>query len=347
MSKLHLIETNPVPDRYARGWHCLGKLENYKDGKAHTIEAFGTKLVAFQGEDGNVHILDAYCPHMGADLSKGCIEGNSIRCPFHDWRWNSEGVCDDIPYAKRIPPKARIKSWPVCEENNLLYVWNDPEGNPPIEEQAIPRIEACFDDEWSDWEIAEMHIGTNCRELVDNVADKAHFGPVHGAPIKLFSNVFEGHVAEQTMIGKSERLAEEGELKTVATYYGPSYQITDMSGEMNGMPIHSILLNCHVPVDLNSFTLRYGVLVKKIPGLTDEQNREVAQAYIQQAQEAFYEDVEIWDNKVRIDNPLLCDGDGPVYQLRKWYDQFYTDVAELKDELKERKVFKTESSEAV
>ncbi len=272
---------------------------------------------------------------------------HSIRCPFHDWRWNSEGDCDDIPYAKRIPPKARIKSWPACEENNLLYVWNDPEGNPPIEEQAIPRIEACFDDEWSDWEIAEMHIGTNCRELVDNVADKAHFGPVHGAPIKLFSNVFEGHVAEQTMIGKSERLAEEGELKTVATYYGPSYQITDMSGEMNGMPIHSVLLNCHVPVDLNSFTLRYGVLVKKIPGLTDEQNREVAQAYIQQAQEAFYEDVEIWDNKVRIDNPLLCDGDGPVYQLRKWYDQFYTDVAELKDELKERKVFKTESTEAV
>ncbi|WP_274520571.1 hypothetical protein [Endozoicomonas atrinae] len=108
-----------------------------------------------------------------------------------------------------------------------------------------------------------------------------------------------------------------------------------------------MLLNCHVPVDLNSFTLRYGVLVKKIPGLTDEQNREVAQAYIQQAQEAFYEDVEIWDNKVRIDNPLLCDGDGPVYQLRKWYDQFYTDVADLKDELKERKVFKTESAEAV
>ncbi|MCY1450076.1 3-ketosteroid-9-alpha-monooxygenase, oxygenase component [compost metagenome] len=81
------------------------------------------------------------------------------------------------------------------------------------------------------------------------------------------------------------------------------------------------------------------MLVKKIPGLTDEQNRAMAQAYVQQAQEAFYEDVAIWHSKIRVDNPLLCDGDGPVYQLRKWYEQFYTDVAELPANLGERKDF--------
>ncbi|WP_238593845.1 Rieske 2Fe-2S domain-containing protein, partial [Endozoicomonas atrinae] len=91
MSKLHLIETNPVPDRYARGWHCLGKLENYKDGKAHTIEAFGTKLVAFQGEDGNVHILDAYCPHMGADIHTP----DGAKCSLRISRGNEENRFSD------------------------------------------------------------------------------------------------------------------------------------------------------------------------------------------------------------------------------------------------------------
>lgn len=339
MSVLQRMETRLMEERYARGWHCLGLAAQYRDGKAHRLEVFGTRLVAFQGEDGELHVLDGYCPHMGADLSGGCVKGNSVVCPFHAWSWGPDGVCDDIPYAKRIPPKARIKSWPVLEENHLLFVWNDPEGNPPIAEQRIPRIEACFDAEWSAWEVQEMKIETNCRELVDNVADKAHFGPVHGAQPQVFTNVFEGHVAAQIMRAGSKRLAADTELTTVATYYGPAYQITEMTGAMDGHQIQSILLNCHVPLDMNSFTLRYGVLVKKIPGLSDEQNQAVAKAYVKQAQDAFYEDVAIWHNKIRVDTPVLCGGDGPVYQLRQWYQQFYTDVAALPADVAERKTF--------
>src|SRR5690625_7750815 len=98
---------DPLPDRYARGWHCLGLAEDYKDGKPHTLNIFGTRLVAFQGENGEISIVDAYCPHMGADLSLGHVEGDTLVCPFHHWKWGGDGVCKEIPYAKRIPPRAR------------------------------------------------------------------------------------------------------------------------------------------------------------------------------------------------------------------------------------------------
>ena len=112
-----------------------------------------------------------------------------------------------------------------------------------------------------------------------------------------------------------------------------------MTGQSGGQPIHSVLLNCHVPIDMNSFELRYGVIVKKVAGLTDAQNMEIANAYVKEAQRAFYEDVDIWHSKTRIDNPLLCEGDGPLYQMRDWYSQFYLDVADVRPTSVARKAF--------
>jgi hypothetical protein len=50
-----------------------------------------------------------------------------------------------------------------------------------------------------------------------------------------------------------------------------------------------------------------------------------------------HQDVEIWDNKVRVGNPVLCDGDGPIHMLRKWYSQFYMNIADVPEELVKHK----------
>jgi|TARA_B110000977_G_C10768122_1_gene373518 hypothetical protein len=35
------------------------------------------------------------------------------------------------------------------------------------------------------------------------------------------------------------------------------------------------------------------------------------------------QDIPIWENKIYLENPLLCDGDGPIAKYRKWFTQFY------------------------
>ncbi len=345
ITPLHEIVAEAPPERYARGWHCLGLADDYKDGKPHGLNIFGTRLVVFQGESGGLSITSAWCPHMGADLSLGEIQGDTLVCKFHGWKWRGDGSCAGIPYAKRVPPKARIQSWHTCEVNKFLFVWNDPEGNPPIEEQAIPVMPQVDSDEWADWSMINWTININCRELIDNVADMAHFGPVHGSTsVAYFTNIFEGHRATQIMVGENERLGGKGNfLTTIATYFGPAYQITHMFGEMGGMPVESLLMNSHTPIDANSFELRFGVLVKKFPGMTDEQCDEMVKGYVDLTNLAFSQDVEIWHNKVRVDNPMLCDGDGPVYQNRAWYEQFYQDAATVSGKVQEKQVFEIDN----
>jgi len=350
------IEAAPPTGRYARGWHCLGLADGFKDGKPHTIHAFGTKLVVFQGEGGRMNVLNAYCPHLGGDLGEGEIKGDTIACPFHDWRWAGDGKCALIPYARFVPPKARTRAWITLEENKQLFVWNDPEGNPPPPDVTIPHLEGCFDGEWSDWAWKSTEIETNIRELIDNVSDLAHFFYVHGQGRRqgpsYFKNIFHDHVAIQYMeyhepgstpahdsgvpfTGKAADLAP-GVFRSEGIYYGPSYMINPHWRNTPDGTVETVLINCHYPITPNKFMLQVGVMVKRDPRLSPEQNAARAKALSEIQQGAFYQDVHIWQTKTRVDNPLLCHADGPVYQLRNWYEQFYRDAASVDPRMRAR-----------
>ncbi|MCA1007340.1 Rieske 2Fe-2S domain-containing protein [Rhodococcus hoagii] len=355
--RIREIETGIAPTRFARGWHCLGLSEAFKDGKPHSVHAFGTKLVVFADSQGDVQVLDAYCRHMGGDLSQGEIKGDTVACPFHDWRWNGKGRCTDIPYARRVPPVAKTRAWHALDQDGLLFVYSDPEGNPPPPEVAPPRIPGATSGEWTEWKgFKQTVVQTNCRELIDNNVDMAHFFYVHGSFPTYFKNVFEGHVAVQHMNGVSREdirpPSKDGEPKLIgnsskAAYYGPSFMIDELTYHYDRFDIDSVLLNCHYPIDANSFVLTYGVIVKNsehLDAVAAERMAENMGAFITKG---FEQDVEIWRNKIRIDNPLLCEQDGPVYQQRRWYEQFYVDVADVEPDMVNRFEYELDTTRPV
>src|SRR5699024_7227101 len=227
------IDVGETPERFARGWHCLGLSKDFRDGTPHSVHAFGGKLVVWQDSKGELNVLDSYCRHMGGDLSQGEVKGDEVACPFHDWRWGGDGKCKSIPYSKRVPLRARTQAWPAMERNGQLFVWNDPEGGEP--EDYIPVIEAVGTDEWTEWTWNSVTIeGSNCREIIDNVVDMQHFYYVHlNQPIR-FNNIFEDHIATQEMSFKPRadmsdqdfvNFGEESVTQSYASDYGPSYMI--------------------------------------------------------------------------------------------------------------------------
>ncbi|SDO41665.1 Rieske 2Fe-2S domain-containing protein [Lentzea jiangxiensis] len=349
------IDAGTPPARFARGWHCLGLADSFRDGEPHAVEAFGTKLVVFATGDGKINVLDGYCRHMGGDLTQGTIKGGTIACPFHDWRWAGNGRCVDIPYAKRVPLRARTRSWITLEENKQLFVWNDPQGNPPPEHVTIPRIDAAFSDEWSNWTWDSVVIdGANCREIIDNVVDMAHFFYIHFAFPTYFKNVMEGHVASQYLttrgrpdVAMGSNYTGDVEVRSEAAYHGPSYMIDYLWNDYKGLEIETVLINCHYPISPTSFKLQWGAIVKKLPGVDDEHADRIAAKFARGIGVGFLQDVEIWQNKTRVDNPLLCEEDGPVYQLRRWYEQFYVDVEDVTDDMVRRFEFEVDTSRAI
>ncbi|WUI01187.1 hypothetical protein OHR68_05015 [Spirillospora sp. NBC_00431] len=179
-----------------------------------------------------------------------------------------------------------------------------------------------------------------------------------------FKNVFEGHVATQIMRGRNRPDARregggepgrdgggEGPRmlgnSSVASYHGPSFMIDELTYHYEGFDLRSVLINSHYPIDANSFSLHSGIIVQHGDALPPEAAEATAEKLSSFILTGFEQDIEIWRNKTRIDNPLLCEEDGPVYQLRRWYEQFYVDVADITPEMTDRFEFEIDTTRPV
>jgi cholesterol 7-dehydrogenase len=70
---------------------------------AFLFSCAGENFAVFRTVAGVVHILDAYCPHLGANMAVGgVVRGDCLECPFHLWRFKGEdGKCSAIPYSDK------------------------------------------------------------------------------------------------------------------------------------------------------------------------------------------------------------------------------------------------------
>ena len=229
---------------FPRGWFMIADAADLDGGRTLPLHYFGRDFVLYRGKDsGKPVLLDAYCPHMGAHLARSRrgadserIEGDSLRCPLHAWRFGPDGQCDNIPNSgptsaeEPIPSSARVKSWPVTEGMGAIFVWHDPAGGEP--DYDVPHLAEWDDPSWVRWTFDDCGVlHSHPVEVVDNIVDHAHQGPIHGQAVTYFEVEFDGHHAKQREGGNSRTaLSQDGALLTIdATYHGPvSYTHLDV-----------------------------------------------------------------------------------------------------------------------
>ena len=315
------------------GWFCVCFSDELKAGTSKPLRYFDTDLVLFRTESGRAVLLDAYCPHLGAHLGYGIheevghggrIEGETIVCPFHAWRFNAEGECVEVPYASKVPPKAAdkpcIRAWTLREANGAISAWYHPEGAAPLWD--VIEHEAANSEAWGDQQRFEWTVNTHMQEMAENAADPAHFLYVHRVHDMPNWNIkYEGHRAHniQNVNFRTPRGPVSGAI--TASTNGPGQGGTRFTGLCE-----TFLMGLTSPIDSSTAHVRFIFIQKK----SDEDNG-IAKGLIRDIVKQFEEDKPIWEHKRYRQLPILCDGDGPIARFRKWYSQFYPgfDVATL------------------
>jgi phenylpropionate dioxygenase-like ring-hydroxylating dioxygenase large terminal subunit len=98
------------------------------------VRLLGMDLVLFRDGDGGWGLLDRACPHRGADLSFGRLEGDGLRCPFHGWKFDVDGRCLETPaepLGSKLCERIRQRSYPVVERSGVIFAWLGEEGSTP------------------------------------------------------------------------------------------------------------------------------------------------------------------------------------------------------------------------
>lgn len=312
---------------YPSGWFAVAHSHELAALATRPVHYFGKELVLYRTEDGKAHLADAHCPHLGAHLGHGgCVVGGSLRCPFHAWRFDAEsGNCIDVPFATKIPPRARLKTYPVQEVDGVILAHWDESGARPSWE--LPSVHTS---EWTDPTFFEWKLRTCCQEVVENSIDSSHLPAVHQA----------SRPARYTPIStEGPRLHHKLGIQWDGAYIGAPGTELDVELEVNCHGLGIIYVDTFVaamgmsarqrlfmtPIDADHIHLRAALHIRRLA--TPELTQTIERMWTDAFQQDFVKDFPIWENKVYLAQPLLSEADGPVAMLRRWAKQFYGQAA--------------------
>lgn len=294
------------------GWYSVDRSHELLVGAVKPVQAFDRELVLYRTRSGRAVVQDAFCPHLGAHLGhKGRVVGESVRCPFHGWRYDTEGTCVEIPYCDEIPERARLRTWHTEEKNGEVYVWFHPENTSP--QWPLPELPELGDPNWTAPRYTEHLVPAHVQDICENSCDPVHFQFVHGQMSVPNSKVTIDDDG-RTMHLHSEMANADYPGHLHATTYSPGFA---MVRNTYGPGAEMIMYNSAQPLNRNETMMRWTLIVRR--EIEDAVGDDVMEGIIS----GLSDDYPIWANKVHKHRPVFCKEDKTLVTFRKWVRQFY------------------------
>ncbi|MBK6520696.1 MAG: Rieske (2Fe-2S) protein [Polyangiaceae bacterium] len=324
---------------FPQGWYCLAYSDELARGAVLNRRLGGKELLLFRTESGAISAMAPICPHLGAHMGHGGrVEGETLRCPFHAFRFAVDGTCVATGYGT-TPPKVKASTWHATENHGAVLVWFDPDGRPPSFE--VPTLDMRG---FTHLKRRTYRLRGHPQDTTENSVDFGHLAVVHGyqelrtikevttdgpyltarygmlRPVGLLGEALGGVSAEFTV---HVRGLGHSFVEVVVPALG-----VETRNFVFATPVAEMELELHIACALRHLDATPGLksplrLAAKLGPL----RRAIESFLMRQSFEAYRNDVEqdfvIWKHKQFVARPALALGDGPVLKYRRWAQQFY------------------------
>jgi phenylpropionate dioxygenase-like ring-hydroxylating dioxygenase large terminal subunit len=177
------------------GWYSAIWSHELKD-KPVGRTFLNEKVVLFRNASGQVGALEDRCCHRAAPLSRGELAGEYLACGYHGLKFDVNGQCVEVPGQSEVPPGAKVRSYPVQEKRNVVWIWMGEAAK--ADAAKIPDMPWLSDAKWATTP-GTIYVKANYQFILDNLLDLTHVAYVH-------KNTLAGDPREATTPCKTERL---------------------------------------------------------------------------------------------------------------------------------------------
>src|SRR3954465_11811575 len=158
----------------------IGRREDGAELFSRTV--CGESILFWRTEAGEVTAMSDRCVHRRFPLSEkpSHLLGDTVVCGYHGFTYGADGVCVAVPGQTRVPRTARLRTYPVVEQDSLVWVFiGEPDKAGSV---RIPRAPWLDQEGWA--VVSGMEpLAARASLLVDNLMDLSHETYLHGGYI--------------------------------------------------------------------------------------------------------------------------------------------------------------------
>ena len=149
----------------------------------------GEPILLYRRADGGIAALTDRCSHRFAPLSMGVRQGDAVRCPYHGLTFDAGGTCIANPFSDVLPKGAQIRSWPVEERHNAVWIWA---GDPTAADPSLIPDFSVLDRPCGPPLTGLMPMKAGYEFGTDNLMDLSHIEFVHTGSFAGAGVIFAG-----------------------------------------------------------------------------------------------------------------------------------------------------------
>lgn len=319
----------PMPS----GWFAVALSRELPRGHVIPARLGAQDLVVWRDDGGAPSVASAWCPHLGAHLGHlGQVRGRALVCGFHGFAFGADGSCLATGYDGKVPPRARLTTWPVTEVDGVVLTYHGAAGLPPS--WTVPPADATG---WTAPRWRTLTFTGHPMEVTENSVDVGHLAFIHGySAVREISRAStEGPVLTaryaMTRTGRIYGVPVPAMRTTFdVAAYGLGFSRVDVTVHTLGTQARLWVLP--TPLGDGTVRLRLGTAARRTtspeaPGAlrlvpASLTARVIRDFTLLGLANDVAQDRRVWETKRHLRRPALAAGDGPIGLYRRWAGQF-------------------------